>query len=160
MFFKYKTTLIILIILLTGCSFNNLNKKIKLSNVSILIETPSDRDSVLLKENLKRLFNTKLNSQLKYKLNASISYNSTETLSVSGLNILNSTEAVVNYSLVDINSGKLIKTGSFNSFPALSSSSSSIYTNEISSGHIKDRLNIVSAEKLYLILKITLSRLN
>jgi hypothetical protein len=160
MFFKYKTTLIILIILLTGCSFNNLNKKIKLSNVSILIETPSDRDSVLLKENLKRLFNTKLNSQLKYKLNASISYNSTETLSVSGLNILNSTEAVVNYSLVDINSGKLIKTGSFNSFPALSSSSSSIYTNEISSGHIKDRLNIVSAEKLYLILKVTLSRLN
>ena len=160
MFFKYKTTLIILIILLTGCSFNNLNKKIKLSNVSILIETPSDRDSVLLKENLKRLFNTKLNSQLKYKLNASISYNSTETLSVSGLNILNSTEAFVNYSLVDINSGKLIKTGSFNSFPALSSSSSSIYTNEISSGHIKDRLNIVSAEKLYLILKITLSRLN
>jgi hypothetical protein len=160
MFFKYKTTLIILIILLSGCSFNNLNKKIKLSNVSILIETPSDRDSVLLKENLKRLFNTKLNSQLKYKLNASISYNSTETLSVSGLNILNSTEAVVNYSLVDINSGKLIKTGSFNSFPALSSSSSSIYTNEISSGHIKDRLNIVSAEKLYLILKVTLSRLN
>ena len=93
MFFKYKTTFIILIILLSGCSLNNSYHQNKLGNVSILIETPSDRDNVLLRENLKRLINTKQKSQSKYKLDASISYNSSETLSVRGLNVLNSTKA-------------------------------------------------------------------
>ena len=160
MFFNYKISSIILIILLSACSFNNLNQQNKLGNVSILIETPSDRDNVLLKENLKRLINTNQNSQSKYKLNASISYNSSETLSVSGINVLSSTKAKINYRLFEINTEKVIKSGSFNSFPALSSSSSSLYSNEIAKGHIKDRLNLVSAEKMYLILKVTLSRLN
>ena len=160
MFFNYKTTFIIFIILLSGCSLNSLNQDNKLGNVSILIETPSDKDNVLLKENLKRLINTNKKSQSKYKLNASISYNSSETLSVRGLNVLNSTKAKINYKLFEINTQKVIKSGSFNSFPALSSSSSSLYSNEIAKGHIKERLNLVSAEKMYLILKVTLSRLN
>ena len=160
MFFNYKISSIILIILLSACSFNNLNQQNKLGNVSILIETPSDRDNVLLKENLKRLINTNQNSQSKYKLNASISYNSSETLSVSGINVLSSTKAKINYRLFEINTEKVIKSGSFNSFPALGSSSSSLYSNEIAKGHIKERLNMVSAEKMYLILKVTLSRLN
>ena len=160
MFFKYKTIFIILIILLSGCSLNNSYHQNELGNVSILIETPSDRDNVLLRENLKRLINTNQKSQSKYKLNASISYNSSETLSVRGLNVLNSTKAKINYKLFEINTQKVIKSGSFNSFPALSSSSSSLYSNEIAKGHIKERLNLVSAEKMYLILKVTLSRLN
>ena len=160
MFFKYKTTFIILFILSSGCSLNNLQQQNKLGDVSILIETPSDRDNVLLKENLKRLINTNQKSQSKYKLDASISYNSSETLSVRGLNVLNSTKATINYRLVEIGTEKLIKSGSFNSFPALSSSSSSLYSNEIARGHIKDRLNLVSAQKMKLILKVTLSRLN
>ena len=160
MFFNYKTIFIILIFLLSGCSLSNLHQQDKLGNVSILIETPSDRDNVLLKENLKRLINTNQKSQSKYKLNASISYNSSETLSVRGLNVLNSTKANVNYRLFEINTEKVIKSGSFNSFPALSSSSSSIYSNETTKDHIKERLNQVSAEKMYLILKVTLSRLH
>ena len=160
MFFKYKTTFIILIILLSGCSLNNSYHRNELGNVSILIETPSDRDNVLLRENLKRLINTNQKSQSKYKLDASISYNSSETLSVRGLNVLNSTKATINYRLVEIDTEKVIKSGSFNSFPALSSSSSSLYSNEIARGHIKDRLNLVSAQKMKLILKVTLSRLN
>ena len=160
MFFKYKTTFIILIILLSGCSFNNSYHQNELGDVSILIETPSDRDNVLLKENLKRLINTNQKSQSKYKLDASISYNSAETLSVRGLNVLNSTKAIIKYRLVEIGTEKLIKSGSFNSFPALSSSSSSLYSNEISKGHVKDRLNLISAQKMKLILKVTLSRLN
>ena len=160
MFFKYKTIFIILIILLSGCSLNNSYHQNELGNVSILIETPSDRDNVLLRENLKRLINTNQKSQSKYKLNTSISYNSSETLSVRGLNVLNSTKAKINYELFEINTQKVIKSGSFNSFPALSSSSSSLYSNEIAKGHIKERLNLVSAEKMYLILKVTLSRLN
>ena len=54
----------------------------------------------------------------------------------------------------------IIKAGSFNSFPALSSSSSSLYSNEMAKGHVKDRLNLISAQKMKLILKVTLSRLN
>ena len=160
MFFKYKTTLIILIILLSGCSLNNSYHQNELGNVSILIETPSDRDNVLLRENLKRLINTNQKSQSRYKLNASISYSSSETLSVRGLNVLNSTKAIINYRLVEIDTEKVIKSGSFNSFPALSSSSSSLYSNEIARIHIKDRLNLISAQKMKLILKVTLSRLN
>ena len=160
MFFKYKTIFIILIILLSGCSLNNSYHQNELGNVSILIETPSNRDNVLLRENLKRLINTNQKSQSKYKLDASISYNSSETLSVRGLNVLNSTKATINYRLVEIDTEKVIKSGSFNSFPALSSSSSSLYSNEIARGHIKDRLNLVSAQKMKLILKVTLSRLN
>jgi len=160
MFFKYKTAFIILIILLSGCSLNNSYHQNKLGNVSILIETPSDRDNVLLRENLKRLINTNQKSQSRYKLDASISYNSSETLSVRGLNVLNSTKAKINYKLVEISTEKIIKAGSFNSFPALSSSSSSLYSNEMAKGHVKDRLNLISAQKMKLILKVTLSRLN
>ena len=160
MFFKYKTAFIILIILLSGCSLNNSYHQNELGNVSILIETPSDRDNVLLRENLKRLINTNQKSQSKYKLDASISYNSSETLSVRGLNVLNSTKAKINYKLVEISTEKVIKSGSFNSFAALNSSSSSLYSNEISKGHVKDRLNLISAQKMKLILKVTLSRLN
>ena len=160
MFFKYKTIFIILIILLSGCSLNNSHHQNELGNVSILIETPSDRDNVLLRENLKRLINTNQKSQSRYKLDASISYNSSETLSVRGLNVLNSTQAKINYKLVEISTEKVIKSGSFISFPALSSSSSSLYSNEIAEGQIKDRLNLTSAQKMKLILKVTLSRLN
>ena len=160
MFFKYKTIFIILIILLSGCSLNNSYHQNELGDVSILIETPSDRDNVLLRENLTRLINTNQKSQSKYKLDASISYNSSETLSVRGLNVLNSTKAIIKYRLVEISTQKIIKAGSFNSFPALNSSSSSLYSNEISKGHVKDRLNLISAQKMKLILKVTLSRLN
>ena len=81
-------------------------------------------------------------------------------MSVRGLNVLNSTKALINYRLVEIGTEKVIKSGSFNSFPALSSSSSSLYSNEKAEGHIKDRLNLASAQKMKLILKVTLSRLN
>ena len=100
MFFKYKTIFIILIILLSGCSLNNSYHLNELDNVSILIKTPSDRDNVLLRENLKRLINTNQKSQSRYKLDASISYNYSETLSVRGLNVLNSTKAIIQYRLV------------------------------------------------------------
>jgi len=160
MFLKNKSIFIILIILLSNCSINNLSKKNVLKNVSILIETPDDRDNVLLKENLRRLIKSNQNSQLKYILKAKISYSSSETLSVRGLNVLNSTKATVDYSIIDQSTGNLLKANSFTSFPALSSSSNSIYSNEKSIGQIKERLNLSSAEKLNLLLKITLSRLN
>ena len=160
MFFKYKNLFLIIVTLLSACSINNLNHKNKLNNLSILIESPSDRDNILLKENLRRLINNNQNSQTKYKLKASISFNNTETLSVRGLQVLNSTKAIINYTIIEINNGNLIKSGSFVSFPALNSASNSLYSNEVAKVQIKERLNLSSAKKLYTILQVTLGRLN
>ena len=158
MFFKYKNLFLIFVTLLSACSIKNLNHKIKLDNLSILIESPSDRDNILLKENLRRLINNNQNSQTKYKLKASISFNNTETLSVSGLQVLNSTKAVIKYTIIENNNGNLIKSGSFISFPALNSASNSLYSNEVAKVQIKDRLNLLSAKKMYTILQITLGK--
>ena len=160
MFFKYKIVLIIFITILSACSVNNLQHKNKLNNLSILIETPSDRDNVLLKENLRRLINSNEISQIKYKLIAAISFRNTETLSVRGLQVLNSSKAVINYTIIENNNGNLIKSGSFVSFPALNSASNSLYSNEVAKVQIKDRLNLLSAKKMYTILQITLGRLH
>ena len=160
MFFKYKNLFLIFVTLLSACSINNLNHTIKLNNFSILIESPSDRDNILLKENLRRLINNNQNSQTKYKLKASISFNNTETLSVSGLQVLNSTKAIIKYTIIENNNGNLIKSGSFVSFPALNSASNSLYSNEVAEVQIKERLNLLSAKKLYTILQVTLGRLN
>ena len=160
MFFKYKNFFLIFVTLLSACSINNLNHKNKLNNLSILIESPSDRDNILLKENLRRLINNNQNSQTKYKLKASISFNNAETLSVRGLQVLNSTKAIIKYTIIEINNGNLIKSGSFVSFPALNSASNSLYSNEVAKVQIKERLNLLSAKKLYTILQVTLGRLN
>lgn len=160
MFFKYKIVLIIFITIFSACSVNNLKHKNKLNNLSILIETPSDRDNVLLKENLRRLINSNQISQIKYKLIAAISFNNTETLSVRGLQVLNSSKAVINYTIIENNNGNLIKSGSFVSFPALNSASNSLYSNEVAKVQIKDRLNLLSAKKMHTILQITLGRLH
>jgi len=160
MFLNNKVIFIIFIILLGGCSLNNLNQESKLNNVAIFIETPTDKDNLIFKENLRRLIKSNQSSEMKYIVRAKISYASSETLSVRGLNVLNSSKATINYSIVDGLTENIIKSGSFSSFPALSSSSSSFYSNEKSIEQIKDRLNLSSAEKLKLLLKITLSRLN
>ena len=160
MFFKFKNVFIIIITLLSACSINNLQHKKKLNNLSILIETPSDRDNILLKENLKRLINNNQNSQIKYKLIASISFNNTETLSVRGLQVLNSSKAVIQYTIIQNDNGNLIKSGSFVSFPALNSTSSSLYSNEVAKVQIKDRLNLLSAKRMYTILHVAIGRLN
>ena len=109
---------------------------------------------------MRRLIKSNQNSQLKYILKAKISYSSSETLSLKGLNVLNSTKATIDYSIIDQSTGNLLKASSFKSFPALSSSSNSLYSNEKSIDQIKERLNLSSAKKLNLLLKITLSRLN
>jgi hypothetical protein len=89
-----------------------------------------------------------------------MSFTSNETLSVSGLNVLQSTKGTVQYSLIDSKSGKILRSGSVVTFPALSSSSSSLYTNDVSLQHIKERLILSSAKKLYLKIKLIMKKLN
>ena len=160
MLFIKKIFVFLLLIITFGCTSYNINKANTISLRSVIIETPSDRYNVVFREYLKRKYNNPKNLKPSFILKADISFNSNETMSVSGLAVLNSTKAVVRYSLVDNGSNTLIKSGSIKTFPALSSSSNSLYSNEESLKHIKERLSQSSANKLYLLTKVILRKLD
>ena len=160
MFFIKKIFVFLLLIITSGCTFYNINELNSINLRTVSIETPSDRYNVIFKEYLKRKFYNKKNLKPSFILKTDISFNSNETMSVSGLAVLNSTKAVVRYSLVDNSSNTLIKSGSIKTFPALSSSSNSLYSNEESLKHIKERLSQSSAYKLYLLTKVILRKLD
>ena len=160
MFLLSKNFLIIIsIIFINGCALKspNLVKTHEIKSVSI--ETTSNKDNILFKEHLKRIFKSKDSINHKFKLKTSISYSSSDTLSVNGLNALTRTYAYVNFKLYDFKSNKLIKSGSIKSFPVLGSTSSSLYANDINLKHIKERLNISLSKKLYMHLNVFLRRL-
>ena len=160
MFLLLKNLLsIILIMFICGCASTKPNF-VKTNGIdSVSIETTEGKDNILFKEYLKRIFKTKKNSHHKFKLKASISFSSADTLSASGLNALTKTVATVSYKLYDFETNKLIKSGSIKSFPALGSTSSSLYSNDINVKHIKERLNLSISKKLYMQLNIILRRL-
>jgi len=160
MFFVKKTITFFFVVILIGCASSNFNKISHNNQRTISIYTPNDKDNIILKKFLKRKFNNKEKIKPEFYLKASITFNSSETLSVSGSNVLDSTKAIIRYSLIDLKSNLLIKSGSFETFPALSSSSNSIYSNERSLKHIKERLNQSSANKLHMLINIILRKLN
>ena len=160
MCFLKKNFVFFLILTIFGCSSYNINNINSINEKIVSIETPNDRYNVIFKEYLKRKFNNKTKIKPNFILNASISFNLKKTLSTNGLAVLKSTKAVVRYSLVDYNSNILIKSGSIKTFPALSSSSNSLYSNEQSLKHIKERLSLASANKLYVLTSILLRKLD
>ncbi len=158
MFILKKLFFISLIILISGCTLSNFDKVEKINNFSIKIQTPKDKYNLYFKENLKRFFYV-TNNNVKYILNAKITFETTNTLSVGGQNILKSTKARIDYQLINKNTNA-VKSGFINTFPALSSSSNSLYSQEKSINHIKERLTISSAKSLYKNIKIIIGRLN
>ena len=158
MFIFRKLFFLIIFILINGCTLSDFEKKQDINSFSIEINTPNDRYNIYLKENLKRFFYTNDN-QNKFILKTKITFDSTKTLSVSGQNILKSTKAKINYQLIDKNTNIIVKSGSINTFPALSSSSNSLYAQENSIEFIKERLTKSSAKSLYSRIKIILRRL-
>ena len=160
MFFIKKIFVFLLLIITFGCTSYDINKTNSINLSTVSIETPSDRYNIIFKKYLKREFDDKKNLKPSFILKTDISFNSNETMSVSGLAVLNSTKAFVRYSLVDNGSNTLIKSGSIKTFPALSSSSNSIYSNEESLKHIKERLSQSSANKLYLLTKVLIRKLD
>ena len=159
MFFFKKFFFLSLIILISGCTLNNFEKNLNTINYSIELDTPNDKYNLYFKENLKRFFYIN-DSKTKYTLKTKITFESTKTLSVSGQNILKSTKARVNYQLTNKNTNVVVKSGSIYTFPALSSSSNSLYSQEKSIEHIKDRLTKSSAKSLYTRINLILRRLN
>ena len=148
-----------LIILISSCTVKNFENTQNINNFSIEIETPNDKYNLYFKESLKRYFQIS-NNKKKYILSTKISFETTKTLSVSGQNILKSTKARIDYQLTEKNTNVVIKSGSFNTFPALSSSSNSLYTKDKSIEHIKERLTKSSARSLYTRINIIIRRLS
>ena len=159
MFIFKKLFFLIIFILINGCTLNNFEKKQRVNNFSIEVNTPNDKYNTYLKENLKRFFYINDN-QNKFILKTKITFNSTKTLSVSGQNILKSTKAKIDYQLINKDTNIIVKSGSINTFPALSSSSNSLYARENSINFIKERLTKSSAKSLYSRIKVILRRLN
>ena len=158
MFFIKKAIFLFLILSIIGCVSNNNVKINPLDEMAITIDTPNDKYNIIFREYLKRNFNNKKSLKPQILLKANISFTSDETLSVSGTSVLKSTKANTTYSLIDKNSNLLIKSGSINTFPALSSSSNSLYSNEKSIENIKERLSLSSAKKLFILTKMILRK--
>ena len=95
-----------------------------------------------------------------YILKTRISFQSTDTLSVNGKNKLKSTKAIVEYQLKNKKSNAVVKSGSINTNPALSSSSSSLYTQQKSIEHVKERLIKNSAKSLFMRINIIIRKLS
>ena len=158
MFFIKKAIFLFLILSIIGCVSNNNVKVSSFDEMAITIDTPNDKYNIIFREYLKRNLNNKKNPKPQILLKANISFTSDETLSVSGISVLKSTKANTTYSLIDKNSNLLIKSGAINTFPALSSSSNSLYSNEKSIENIKERLSLSSAKKLYILTKMILRK--
>lgn len=142
-----------------ACSFTNPNLENKFIMSNIKIETPNDHYNILLKEHLKRSFRSSQIKNHRFLLKASISFISSDTLSNNGLNSLKKTVANIKYELFNLQLNKLIKSGTIRSFPTISSTTKSFYSNETSLKHDKDRLNLNISQKLYMHLNIILRRL-
>ena len=158
MFFIKKVIFLFLFLSIIGCASNNYIKVSSIDEITITVDTPTDKYNLIFREYLKRSFNNKKSVKPQIILKANISFSSDETLSVSGTSVLKSTKANITYSLIDKNSKLLIKSGSINTFPALSSSSNSLYSNEKSIENIKERLSLSSAKKLYILTKMILRK--
>ena len=160
MFFIRIKVFICFLLLLSGFEFSKYQPTNLKYTHNINIETPNNKYDMLLKKHLDRLFNNQPKKDTNFILKSNMSFTSNETLSVRGLNVLQSTKGTVQYSLIDSKSGKILRSGSVVTFPALSSSSSSLYTNDVSLQHIKERLILSSAKKLYLKINLIMKKLN
>ena len=152
---------IILLLFLNSCSTANYQSNSNFKG-NLTVETQSNRYNLLLKQHIKRGFLYKFSTKRNFILKTEIKFISSDTLSDNGQKSLKSTKAKLNYTLTEVKSDKkhkTIDTGSIITFPALSSSSSSIYSKDKSLRHIKERLCVSSAKKLNMRLILILKKI-
>ena len=157
--YKRKFLLILVILLINGCvssnnNFNNLNN-ISLSGSN---ET-GNYDNYVFQEHLNRIFKTKIDRPKMYSLKTNISFESANTLTSQNLTSLKKTIATVTFEIYDFKTQKILKTGSIKSSPAIGSTSSSLFSNDINLKHIKERLNKSLALKLSKYLNLIIPKL-
>ena len=159
--FNFKNIILIFsIFLISNCSLTNLDKLQIQNKYSVEINTPNNKYNTYFKENLKRLFYIKENEDKNYILKTIITFQSSDTLSVNGNNKLKSTKAKVEYQLKNNKTNTIIESGSIFTNPTLSSSSSSLYSQQKSIEHIKERLVKSSAKSLFLRINIIIRKLS
>ena len=157
--YKRKFLLILVILLINGCvssnnNFNNLNK-ISLSGSN---KTKS-HDDYVFQEHLNRIFKTKIDEPKMYSLKTSISFTSANSLTSITLTPLKKTIAEATFEIYDLTTQKILRTGSIKSSPAIGSTSSSLFSNDINLNHIKERLNKSLALKLSKYLNLIIPKL-
>ena len=157
--YKRKFLLILVILFINGCvssstNFNNLNK-ISLSGSN---ETKS-YDDYIFQEHLNRIFKTEIDKPKIYSLKTSISFESANALTSVNLTPLKKTIAMVTFEIFDFKTQKILKTGFIKSSPAIGSTSSSLFSNDINEKHIKERLNKSLALKLSKYLNLIIPKL-
>ena len=157
--YNSKIFFILLILLLNGCVTSNND----LNNLNTINLTASqgmnNYDNYVFQEHLKRIFKTEENKPKMYSLLASINFGTTNSLSSRNLSTLKKTTATVEYELYDIKTKRILKTGTIKSSPAIGSTSSSLFSNDINTKHIKERLNKNLALRLSNYLNIIISKL-
>ena len=156
---KKKFLFTVLILLLSSCISSNNN----LNNLNTIIFTNSqitkNYDNYVFKEHLNRIFKPDENNSKMYSLTTSINFETVNALSSTDLSTLKKTIATVRFKLYDLKTKKILKSGTIKSAPAIGSTSSSLFSNDVSSRHIKERLNKNLAIKLSRYLNILISKL-
>ena len=157
--YKRKFLFILVIFFINGCvssnnNFNNLDKVI----MSGSNETKS-YDDYIFQEHLNRIFKTEIDKPKIYSLKTSISFESANALTSVNLTPLKKTVATVTFEIYDLKTQKILRTGSMKSSPAIGSTSSSLFSNDINLKNIKERLNKSLALKLSKYLNLIIPKL-
>ncbi len=151
--------LIFLVFSLNSCS-STYKDSINLGSINLInINGTKNSNNYLFKEHLKRIIKPNFNSSSKLSLTTSIIFEETSTLSAQNLKSLNKTIAIAKFEIYDLRTSKLLKSGVVNSSPIIGSTSSSLYSNEVNSLHIKERLNKNLALKLSRHIKMIIRKL-
>ena len=116
-------------------------------------------DDYVFQEHLNRIFKTEINKPKMYSLKTSIIFESSNALTSVNLTTLTKTQATVTFEIYDLKTQKILKTGSIKSSPAIGSTSSSLFSNDINEKHIKERLNKSLALKLSKYLNLIIPKL-
>ncbi|MDB9915901.1 hypothetical protein OAD30_03640 [Alphaproteobacteria bacterium] len=157
--YKRKCFLILVILFLNGCgssnnNFNNLNKISLLGSNKL-----KSYDDYVFQEHLNRIFKTEIDKPKMYSLNTSIIFKSSNALTSINLTPLTKTQGTVTFEIYDLKTQKILRTGSIKSSPAIGSTSSSLFSNDVNLKHINERLNKSLALKLSKYLNLIIPKL-
>ena len=120
---------ILIILLFFGCSnLNNIDK----TPPSVNLIVNEDKYSLILKHYFYKNFRTYNKNLARFNVETNLSFNTTNTLSISGNNSLNIIKGMIDYKVFDRSKTKLIKSGNI---------SSSINTGSVSSLYGVDENN-------------------
>ena len=136
---------ILIILLFFGCSnLNNIDK----TPPSVNLIVNEDKYSLILKHYFYKNFRTYNKNLAKFNVETNLSFNTTNTLSISGNNSLNIIKGMIDYKVFDRSKTKLIKSGNISS-SINTGSVSSLYGIDENNNFAKERISKYLASKLY-----------